>query len=128
VLTPHDGEFAQLTGAPPGPDRLEAARRLARTTGAVVLLKGPSTVVAEPAGRTLVVDEGPATLATAGSGDVLSGVIGALLAQGAPPFEAAAAAAFLHGRAARRGPGHGLVAGDLPDRLPAAAASLERPP
>lgn len=126
VLTPHDGEFAQLTGGPPGPDRIDAARALAGASGAVVLLKGPTTVVADPAGAALLVTEGPVGLATAGSGDVLSGIIGALLARGVPAFEAAAAGAFLHGRAARLGPAQGLVAGDLPDHLPAATASLGR--
>jgi NAD(P)H-hydrate epimerase len=124
VLTPHDGEFRQLTGAEPGGDRFSAARSLAATTGCVVLLKGPTTVVASPDGAALAVTEGPTTLATAGTGDVLSGVVGALLARGLGPARAAAAAAFLHGRAARRGPGQGLVAGDLPDLLPEALASL----
>lgn len=126
VLTPHDGEFAQLTGGPPGLDRIDAARALAGASRAVVLLKGPTTVVADPAGAALLVTEGPVGLATAGSGDVLSGIIGAFLARGVPAFEAAAAGAFLHGRAARLGPAQGLVAGDLPDHLPAAMASLGR--
>ncbi len=117
VLTPHDGEFATLTGHPPGPDRLGAARALAAEARAVVLLKGPTTVVAEPGGRALVVTEGDARLATAGTGDVLSGAIGGLLAQGVDAFEAAAAGAWLHGAAARRGWPRGLVAGDLPDLL-----------
>jgi NAD(P)H-hydrate epimerase len=128
VLTPHDGEFEQLTGRRPGPDRIAAARGLAEDSGAIALLKGPTTVVADPSGRCLVVSEGPVSLATAGSGDVLSGVIGALLARGVGPFEAAAAGAFLHGRAARLGPARGLVASDLPDLLPAAVASLEPRP
>jgi NAD(P)H-hydrate epimerase len=117
VLTPHDGEFSLLAGHRPGADRIDEARRLAASTGAVVLLKGPATVVAEPRGRVLVSNSGDERLATAGSGDVLSGVIGALLAQQVPAFHAAAAGAWLHGAAARRGPAHGLVASDLPGLL-----------
>lgn len=118
VLTPHDGEYTLLTGAPPAADRLVAARRLASDTACVVLLKGPATVVAEPGGRVLVVTSGDERLATAGTGDVLSGIIGALLAQGVDAMEAAAAGAWLHGRAARLAPLQGFVAGDLPERLP----------
>ncbi len=124
VLTPHDGEFALLTGAVPGADRMVAARRLAADTGAVVLLKGPATVVADPAGRVLVVTAGDERLATAGTGDVLAGIVGALLAQGLDAFEAAAAGAWLHGRAARSGPSQGFLAGDIPDLLPAVLESL----
>ena len=119
VLTPHEGEFSRLTGSPPGPDRLAAARDLASATGAVVLLKGPVTVVASPDGRALFCAAGSPRLATAGTGDVLSGVIGAFIARGLPPFEAAALAAHAHGRAAGRGPAEGLVAGDLPDLVAA---------
>jgi hydroxyethylthiazole kinase-like uncharacterized protein yjeF len=123
VLSPHDGEFTQLTGHPPGGDRIAAARDLAARRRAVVLLKGPSTVVSDPAGRVAVVTSGDARLATAGSGDVLSGMIGALLAGGVAGFEAAAAAAHLHGRAAHHfGAPSGLVAGDLPDLIPHAVA------
>jgi len=114
VLTPHDGEYAMLSGEPPDPDRLVAARRLAADTGCVVLLKGPATVVAEPHGHALVVATGDVRLATAGTGDVLSGIIGRLLAGGVEPLHAAAAAAWVHGMAGRRGPRVGLVAGDLP--------------
>jgi NAD(P)H-hydrate epimerase len=124
ILTPHDGEYSRLTGGPPGPDRLEAARRLCASTGAVVLLKGPATVVAEPKGRLVVVDAGDSRLATAGTGDVLSGTIGGLLARGVPAFEAAALGAWLHGRAGCLGPRLGLVAGDLPDLLPLAMDEL----
>ena len=119
VLTPHDGEYALLTGAAPGPDRLDAARRLAAATGCVVLLKGPATVVADPRGEALVATTGDARLATAGTGDVLSGIVGALLAMGVPALRAAAAGAWLHGRAARLAPELGMVAGDLCDHLPA---------
>lgn len=114
VLTPHDGEYARLAGEQPGADRIGAARRLAARSGAVVLLKGPLTAVAAPDGRVRVSTSGSARLATAGTGDVLSGMIGALLARGTDPLESAALAAHLHGRAAGRGPAEGLVAGDLP--------------
>jgi len=124
ILTPHDGEFALLTGHAPGEDRIDAARTLATDTGAVVLLKGPTTVVADPGGDVLLVRSGDARLATAGTGDVLTGTIAAMVASGATPFRAAAAAAHLHGRAAALGPAHGLVAGDLIDALPAAWAAL----
>lgn len=124
VLTPHDGELAALTGATPGADRLATARELAARTGAVVLLKGPSTVVAAPDGEVAIVIEGDERLATAGSGDVLSGIIGGLLGRGTATFEAAAAGAWLHARAARHGPAEGLVAGDLPELLPQALADL----
>ena len=124
VLTPHDGEFARLTGGPPGDDRVAAARGLAASTGAVVLLKGPTTVVAQADGRGLLVTAGDARLATAGTGDVLTGVIGALLAQGVAPLEAAAAGAWLHGRAALSGPAHGLVASDVVVGLPVALDEL----
>jgi len=115
VLTPHDGEYALLKGTRVGPDRIGAARDLSSELDAVVVLKGAATVVAEPSGAARVVAEGDARLATAGTGDVLSGVIGAFLAQGLAPFDAAAAGAWVHGRAARLGPTRGLVAGDLPD-------------
>lgn len=124
VLTPHDGEYERLAGGRPDDDRLQAARSLAGTTGAVVLLKGPTTVVAEPGGRVLVAAAGDSRLATAGTGDVLSGVIGALIARGVPPFEAAAWGAHVHGLAAQLGPATGLVAGDLPQHLPQVLASL----
>jgi len=118
VLTPHEGEFARLAGGPPDADRIAAVRSLAATTGAVVLLKGPATVVAAPDGAVLITTTGDARLATAGTGDVLTGIIAALLAGGVAPLEAAAAAAFLHGRAGAVGWRHGLVASDLLDQLP----------
>jgi hydroxyethylthiazole kinase-like uncharacterized protein yjeF len=99
VLTPHAGEFARLAGEV-GPDRAAAARRAARQTNAVVLLKGHTTVIAAPDGQTLVNPARNAWPATAGSGDVLSGLIGALLAAGLAPLLAAGAAAFLHELAA----------------------------
>jgi hydroxyethylthiazole kinase-like uncharacterized protein yjeF len=100
VLTPHAGEFARLAGGPPGADRVGATRKLADQLGATVLLKGNVTVVAEPGGPVYLNPAGQSWAATAGSGDVLSGIIGALLAAGLPPGEAAAAAAFVHARAA----------------------------
>jgi NAD(P)H-hydrate epimerase len=103
------GETATLTLAEP----LTAA-----ALGAIVLLKGPVTIVADPVGEVLVTSNGDARLATAGTGDVLSGILGALLATGMDPLRAAAAAAWLHAEAARRGPVVGLVAGDLVDLLP----------
>ena len=124
VLTPHDGEFALLTGAKPALDRLTAVRRLAFDLGVVVLLKGPATVIAEPGGRTLVVNSGDDRLATAGTGDVLAGVVGALLAQGLEPFEAAAAGAWIHGSAGQLGPRRGLIAGDLLALIPRVLDSL----
>ena len=115
VLTPHDGEYEQLTGRRPGPDRIAAARHLASCSGAVALVKGPTTAVAAPGGRVLLGLAGTTNLATAGTGDVLSGVIGAMIARGVAPHEAAALGAHIHGRAGARGPEEGLVAGDLPD-------------
>ncbi|CAN5542604.1 NAD(P)H-hydrate dehydratase [soil metagenome] len=100
VLTPHAGEFQRLAGHPPGEDRVAAARSLADALGATVLLKGNVTVIADPGGPVYLNPAGQSWAATAGSGDVLSGVIGALLASGLPPAEAAAAAAFVHARAA----------------------------
>ncbi len=124
VLTPHDGEYALLTGDPPSDDRVAATLSLAADTECTVLLKGPTTVVASPDGDVLVVDHGDQRLATAGSGDVLAGMVAAALAAGAPPLRAAAAAAWLHADAARRGPAQGLLAGDIVDLLPAALAAL----
>ena len=132
VLTPHDREFARF-GFEPGPDRIGAARRLAAELDCVVLLKGDATVVADPHGSAFVNATGSAWLATAGTGDVLAGIIGAVLAtQGVSGFaaaEAAAVAAHLHGRvgqlAAERGP---LIAGDLIRRLPDAVSRVRGVP
>lgn len=124
VLTPHGGEFAKVFG-PPGPDRPDAARRAAALTGAVVVLKGADTIIADPQGRIAINDSAPAWLATAGSGDVLAGIIAALLSQGMPHWDAAAAAVWLHGRAAHHAGGH-LVAEDLAPALPAAFAEAGR--
>lgn len=124
VLTPHDGEYQRLTGEPVGPDRLASVRQTAGSTGCTVLLKGPTTVVADPSGNALVVTSGDSRLATAGSGDVLSGIIGAFLARGMPPLHAAGAAAHLHGRTCSLGPTEGMLAGDLPEFLPAALHAM----
>jgi hydroxyethylthiazole kinase-like uncharacterized protein yjeF len=124
VLTPHDGEYRYLTGAPPGADRIAAARSLAADLGCVVLLKGPTTVIAEPGGDVLLVDHGDQRLATAGSGDVLTGIIAAALAAGLRPQRAAAAAAWLHAEAGAVQQPWGLLAGDLVDALPRALAGL----
>jgi NAD(P)H-hydrate epimerase len=124
VLTPHDGEYARLTGSDPGPDRIAAARALAAASGAVTLLKGPTTAVAHPDGRVRLATAGTTALATAGTGDVLSGVIGALVARGTDPLEAAALAAHVHGRAGALAYGEGTVAGDLPDLVADVLATL----
>jgi hydroxyethylthiazole kinase-like uncharacterized protein yjeF len=126
VLTPHDGEFERVF---PGlldksPSRVEAARAAAAVAKCTVLLKGPDTVIAAPDGRVIVNSHAPATLATAGSGDVLSGLIGGLMAQGVESFEAAAMAAWLHGEAAFQF-GPGLIAEDLPEAIPDALSALK---
>lgn len=117
VLTPHDAEFESLTGERPGPDRFAAARAAAALTGATVLLKGPSTIVASPDGTCLVSASGDERLATAGTGDVLAGIIGSLLAGGVEPLRAAAMGAWMHGAAGQTQQRHGLVASDLFDGL-----------
>jgi NAD(P)H-hydrate epimerase len=119
LLTPHEGEFARLNGAPVKADRLAAVRELAAATGATVLLKGSTTIVAAPNGDAIFSTTGDSRLATAGTGDVLSGVAGAFLAQGLDGLHAGAAAAFVHGAAGHLGWRRGLVAGDLLDLIPA---------
>ena len=126
VATPHEGEFNRLFA-----DHVDmAASKLDRTCeaadvlGATIVFKGPDTVIADPAGRAAINSNAPPTLATAGSGDVLAGVITGALAQGMPGFEAAGAAAWLHGAAADQF-GPGLIAEDLPDLLPAALRKLD---
>lgn len=115
VVTPHDGEYAKLTGHPPEEDRIADVRRTARHTGAVILLKGSTTVVAGPDGTVLLAAAGRPNLATAGTGDTLSGIIAAFLARGLDPLRAAALGAHTHGRAASAGRPEGLIASDLPD-------------
>jgi NAD(P)H-hydrate epimerase len=119
ILTPHDGEFALLTGSRPGPDRIAAAEGLVELSGCVVLLKGSTTVIAAPGAPTRLVTNGDQRLATAGTGDVLAGIIGALLAKGVAPADAAAAGAWIHAESALVVGAAGLVAGDLLSAIPA---------
>ena len=126
MLTPHGGEFKRLfpdLADNDGLSKLEKARRAAGRSGAVIVLKGADTVIAHREGWAAINETGTPFLATAGSGDVLAGLIGGLLAQGMPAFEAAAAAVWMHGRAGQTF-GPGLIAEDLPVLIPGVLREL----
>jgi len=123
VLTPHEGEFRRLFPDIDLADRADAVRQAARRANAIVLLKGPETQIASPQGRWAINRNASPWLATAGSGDVLTGIVTGLLAQQSPAFEAAAMAAWLHGEIAKRS-GAGLTADDMPGLIPSVLRDL----
>ena len=122
IVTPHEGEFRKLFGELPG-TKPERAQQAAKRSGAVVLYKGPDTLVASPDGRVGFAPKAPSWLASAGTGDVLAGIAAAMRARGLPAFEAASAAVWLHGRAAEIA-GPGMIADDLAEAIPKALALL----
>jgi hydroxyethylthiazole kinase-like uncharacterized protein yjeF len=130
VVTPHDGEFARLApDLDAGSDRMGAARAMAARFGVTVLLKGSTTIIADPDGRVRLNPTGTPWLATAGTGDVLAGMIGAYLAAGLPPLDAASTAAFVHGVAGRlASEGAPCSSRDVIDAIPVAIRSLSEEP
>jgi NAD(P)H-hydrate epimerase len=124
VMTPHEGEFRALFGL--DSNRNDMAKEAARVSGAVIVLKGHETIIAAPDGRISINNNAPPTLATAGSGDVLSGIIAGLMAQGMEVFQAACCGVWLHGKAAQLA-GVGMISEDLPNMLPKAIQSIYNP-
>jgi hydroxyethylthiazole kinase-like uncharacterized protein yjeF len=117
VITPHDGEFERLVGRKPLPDRISDVRELAQRLGCSVLLKGPASIVASSSGEVYVSNSGTKVLATAGSGDVLAGLIASLIARGCNTFQAAAYGTFIHGKSARQLGSYAITASALPSAI-----------